>query len=98
LQSSASCASGLGVIFYYSYGELIQMNGKRAKALRKSVTGTDSEYTKTYTKNTKIVKGEDGQADIYYGYTSKLKKDTRRYKYQKAKKSYYRDEASIIYA
>jgi hypothetical protein len=64
------------------------MNGKRAKALRRSVEGTDSEYTKTFTKNTRVVKGEYGAEDTYYGYTGKLKKDTHRFKYKEAKKIY----------
>jgi hypothetical protein len=66
------------------------MNGKRAKALRNSVVGTGKEYTKTFTKNTKVVKGENGEEDKYYGYTGKLKKTTHRYNYQEAKKLYYR--------
>jgi hypothetical protein len=64
------------------------MNGKRAKALRKSVEGNDIAYTKTFTKNTRIVKGENGEPDAYYGYTGKLKKDTHRFKYKEAKKLY----------
>ena len=64
------------------------MNGKRAKALRKSVEGTNIEYTKTFTRNTKIVKGENGEQDAFYGYTGKLKKDTHRFKYKEAKNLY----------
>ena len=63
------------------------MNGKVAKRLRASVIGTGTEYTKTYTNKTKIYKEEDGTLK-HYGYTAKLKKDTKRFNYKQAKKQY----------
>ena len=64
------------------------MNGKIAKRLRKSTAGKENvEYTHTYTKNTKIYKEEDGTLK-HFGYTAKLKNDTHRYNYKKAKKDY----------
>lgn len=63
------------------------MNGKIAKRLRAGVVGTDTEYTRTYTKNTKQYAETDGTVS-HYGYTAKLKKDTKRYHYKQAKKTY----------